>query len=137
MTVHHASKVSDVHPMPSIILLTDESSSMIGGTKPDAKNTSGSTVINGKDRIEMTEFCSPSRAKKVRNIAREPSMATNPYQGKENNSAVQPIRAGPYLSLNQPDRTSATVHAVSIHCSGEEAGRSSRAHKKLWERQRR
>lgn len=120
-----------------MILLVDESSSMIGEIKPDAKNTMGSAVINGKGRIEIIDSCSPSRAKKIRNIAREPSMVINPYQGKESNSVAQPIGAGPYLSLNQPDRIPATVHTVSIHCSGGEEGRRFCTHRELWERQQR
>ena len=104
---------------------------MTGGTKPDAKITSGSTVINEKGHTEMTGLCSPSRAKKIRNIAREPSIVISPYQGKESNSVTQPIRAGPYLSLNQPDMISATVHTVRMHCSGGEEGRRFWTHRKL------
>ena len=40
-------------------------------------------------------------------------MVINPYQGKENSSMAQPIRAGPYLSPNQPDRIPATYNPGS------------------------
>lgn len=101
--------------MSSMVLLTDESSNMIGGTKPDAKNTNEPMAVSGRGHVEESSLYSPSRPKKVKNIAREPSMVTNPYQGKESNSMAQPIGPGPYLSPNQPDRIPATTHAVRIH----------------------
>ena len=61
-------------------------------------------------------LCSPSRAKKVRNMAREPSMVANPYQGKASNSVAQATGPGPNLSASQPPRKEAATHAVRIHC---------------------
>ena len=102
-----------------MVLLTEESSNMVSdGTKPDVKKTSRPITVSGQGHIQDLGLCSPSREKKTRNMMREPSMVINPYQGKESSSAAQPIRAVPYLSASQPDRTSATAHTVKIHCGG-------------------
>jgi len=115
-----------IHPTPSILLLTDESSSMIGGIRPDAKNASGSMSVSGKDHTKELGLCSPSRAKKARNMVRESSMVTNPYQGKESNSVAQAIGAGPYLSPNQPEIMSAAARVVRTHHRGEKERRGAR-----------
>ena len=60
-------------------------------------------------------LCSPSRAKKVRNMARDPSMVTNPYQGKASSSVAQATGPGPYLSPSQPEIKPAATHGVRIY----------------------
>lgn len=97
---------------------------MIGGIKPEAKNTGGSAAVGKRGHAEELGLCSPSRAKKAKNMAREPSMVINPYQGKESNNVAQAIGAGPYLSLSEPKRIPATARAVRIHCMVQEGERT-------------
>jgi len=47
-----------------MVLLADESSNIVGGIEPDAKNTGGPTEVSGWDHIEGLCYAHPRERRK-------------------------------------------------------------------------